>query len=126
MANETDVELESPFINYREKGHTVLSEGMDSVANKICYKIKLIHKNGDTATFFFDSSDFALVKKQAISKNTELDNAMLDIVYSDYRLTGGIRTPHKITCSSNGQDILIIIVKNVKLNLPMTDSIFKP
>jgi hypothetical protein len=126
MANETDVELESPFINYREKGHTVLLEGIDTVANKTCYKIKLLQKSGDTATFFFDSSDFALVKKQAISKNTELDNAMLDIAYSDYRLTSGIRTPHEITCSSNGQDILIITVKNVKLNLPMADSIFKP
>jgi hypothetical protein len=120
------VELESPFINYSEKGHTVLLEGMDTVANKTCYKIKLVRKNGDTGTFFFDNNNFALVKKQAISKNTELDNAMLDIVYSDYRLTSGIRTPHKITCASNGQDILIIAIKSVKLNLPMTDSIFKP
>jgi hypothetical protein len=126
MANEADVELESPFINYREKGHTILMEGMDTIGNKTCYQIKLMQKNGDSATFFFDNKDFALVKKQAVAKNWELDNAMLDIVYSDYRLTSGIRMPHKITCSSNGQDILIIAVKSVKLNLPMADSIFKP
>jgi hypothetical protein len=126
MANEADVELESPFINYREKGHTILMEGMDTIGNKTCYQIRLMQKNGDSATFFFDNKDFALVKKQAVAKNWELDNAMLDIVYSDYRLTSGIRMPHKITCSSNGQDILIIAVKSVKLNLPMADSIFKP
>jgi len=126
MANEADVELESPFINYKEKGHTIKLEGMDSIGNKTCYQIKLMQKNGDTSTFFFDSNNFALVKKQAISKNAELDNAVLDIMYSDYRLTNGIRTPHKISCTSNGQEILIITVKSVKLNLPMADSIFKP
>src|SRR6476659_6918825 len=40
MANESDVELESPFIDYQKKGHTVTLEGNDTVDNKICYKIK--------------------------------------------------------------------------------------
>ena len=33
MANEADVELESPFIHYREKGHTVKLEGIDTTAS---------------------------------------------------------------------------------------------
>ena len=126
MANEADVELESPFINYHKKGYTILLEGKDTVNNKTCYKIKLIHQNGDTSTFFFDSKDFALVKKRANSKNTEMDNALLDIFYSDYRITAGMKMPHKIACTSNGQNILHITVKSIKLNLPMADSIFKP
>ena len=126
MANEADVELESPFIDYQRKGHSVLLEGKDTVGKKVCYKIKLTRKDGDTATYFFDSLNFALIKKQALSKNTELDNSLLDIYYSDYRVTGGIKLPHKITCTSNGQDILIITVKDVKLNLPVADSLFKP
>ena len=126
MANEADVELESPFINYLGKGHSVVMEGMDTTDNQIFYKIKMMHKNGDTATFFFDSKNFTLAKKRVVSKNTEMDNTMLDIFYSDYRLTGGIRMPHKISCTSNGQNILTITVKEIKLNLPMTDSFFKP
>ncbi|MCW3119344.1 MAG: hypothetical protein JWM28_3426 [Chitinophagaceae bacterium] len=126
MANESDVELESPFIDYQKKGHSVISEGKDTVDKKICYKIKLIRKNGDTATCFFDSGNFALIKKKAVAKNTELDNSMLDIFYSDYQPTDGIKLPHKITCKSNGQDILIITIKDIKLNLPVAGSIFKP
>ena len=126
MANENDVEFESPFINYHKKGHSVILEGKDTVNKKTCYKIMLIRNNGDTATCFFDSRNFALVKKQAVSKNTELNNSMLDIYYSDYRTTNGLKQPHKIICRSNGQDILIITVKEMKFNIPVADSLFKP
>src|SRR5215204_368675 len=54
MANEADVELESVFINYIKKGHTALLEGMDTSNSQTLYKIKLMQKNGDTATYFFD------------------------------------------------------------------------
>ena len=41
MANESDVELESPFIDYQKKGHTVIPEGKDTVDKRqACYKIK--------------------------------------------------------------------------------------
>ena len=126
MANECDVELESPFIDYRKKGHTVIPEGTDTVDKKICHKIKLTRKNGDIETYYFDNGNYELVKKQAVSKNTELDSSMLDILYSDYHTIEGITIPQKISCISNGQTILIITVKDIKLNLPVADSIFKP
>jgi outer membrane lipoprotein-sorting protein len=126
MANESDVELESPFIDYQKKGHTVIPEGKDTVDKRICYKIRLTRKNGDTETYYFDSGNYELVKKQAISKNTELDNSILDILYSDYRTIEGIAIPQKTSCISNGQTILVITVKDIKLNLPIADSIFKP
>src|SRR4030095_1516804 len=41
MANESDVELVPPFINYKKRGYVVWTDGMDSVEGKVCYKIKL-------------------------------------------------------------------------------------
>jgi outer membrane lipoprotein-sorting protein len=125
MANEADVELESPFINYKEKGYTLLLQGTDTINNRTCYKIKL-DKKGDTAVYYFDNIDYALVKKQAISKNTEMENAPMDILYSNYQSTGNIKIPHTITCSTGGQKILTITVNTVKLNDPMPDSMFQP
>jgi outer membrane lipoprotein-sorting protein len=126
MANEADVELESPFINYRQKGHAVALLGMDTTNTQVCCKIKLTLKNGDTSTCFFNRKNFALVKKTALSKNPEMPNTLLDIVYSDYKVDGGVKTPHKISCTADGQNILIITVNSVKLNLPIADSFFKP
>jgi len=127
MLNEADVELESPFIHYREKGHTIQMEGIDSTDARVSYKIKLTHKDGDAETYFFDSKDFSLVKKKTISTNPELEKAPLDIEYSDYKIKAGIKTPHKIACTTtNGQPVLKITVEQVQVNLPMDNSLFKP
>ena len=126
LANEQDVELESPFIDYQKKGHHVFLEGKDTVDSKICYKIKMIKKDADTSIYFFDASNFSLLKKQAISKNSELENSMLNIFYSDYSMIEGINVPRKIVCQSNDQNILIITVDDIKINQPIDDNIFKP
>ena len=80
----------------------------------------------DTAVYCFDKTDYSLVKKQALSKNTEMDKAPMDIFYSDYQLTGNIKLPRKINCTTAGQRILLITVDSVKLNDPIADSQFQP
>lgn len=126
MANEADVELESPFINYQQKGYQATLEGKDSVDHMLCYKIKLIRPNSDTATYFFSTNDFSLLKRQAVSKNAELDNSLLDTYYSDYTITGGIKTPFKMISKIGDQTILTITVKKIQLNAAIPDSSFAP
>jgi len=125
LANEADVELESPFINSAKKGNPVELLGSDSVNSRACHKIRLISKS-DTAVYFIDKTDFSLVKKQALSKNSEMDKAPMDIFYSDYQVTGNIKLPHKINCTTAGQRILLITVDSVKINDPISDSQFQP
>ena len=55
MANEADVELESPFINYQKKGHKTILEGKDTLGEIECYKVKFIRSNGEIETCFFSS-----------------------------------------------------------------------
>lgn len=126
MANESDVELQSPFIDYKKKEHTISLEGKDSVNGILCYKIKLVRKNGDEETYFFNTENYELLKKQAIAKNTELNNSPLDIYYTDYKKVNGLVLPFKITCKADGQTVLDITVKDVKFNIPLRDDLFKP
>lgn len=126
MANEADVELENPFVNYTQKGFEVISEGKDTIDNIACYKLKIIRRNADTTTWFFSTADYSLVKKQAVSKNEQLNHALLDIYYSDYRMVQGIKLPFKTVCKADGQTILTILVSNARLNVPVPDKEFKP
>lgn len=126
MANEADVELESPFINYREKGFEAIAEGKDTVGSEACYKIKFIRSNNDTSTWFFRTTDFALIKKQAIAKNAELDNSPLDSYYSDYKSVQGINFPFKMVSKVNDQTILTVTVTTLQLNVLIPDNDFKP
>ena len=126
MANEADVELQSVFINYKEKGYTAMLEGKDSVGSSLCYKVKLIDNNNDTSTYFFSTNDFSLLKKQAVSKNEELDKSVLDTYYSDYTTIEGIKFPFKMISKVGDQTILTITVKKLQLNEAIQGSIFKP
>ena len=71
-------------------------------------------------------NDFSLVKKQAISKNAELDRSLLDTYYSDYQMVEGIKQSFKMISKIGDQTILTITVQKIQLNTAIDDSIFKP
>jgi len=125
MANEADVELESPFIDYQKKGHRATLEGTDTAGTTMCFKIKFIRSNGETETYLFDTTNFALVKKRAVSKNAEMQNAMLNTFYSDYNEVNGIKIPYKsISKTDDGQMILTISIKKIEVNVPVAETEF--
>jgi len=126
MANEADIELEDALIDWREKGHRAVLLGKDTVQGKACFKVKLIRKNGDTETCYFEDQRFALVMKKAVSKNEEMGGVLLDTFFSDYRDINGIRIPFKTVHESNGQMILTVTIDKVVTNGPIGDKDFQP
>lgn len=126
MANEADVELESAFINYKSKGHSAVLEGTDKVDSLPCFKIEFIRNTGDTETYYFDTLNFSLVKKRAISKNSEMQGATLNTFYSNYREVGGIKIPFlAVSKTDEGQIILTITIKKAELNVPINNAEFE-
>ncbi|RAW01887.1 hypothetical protein [Pseudochryseolinea flava] len=78
MANEADVELEIPFINYKAKGHQIKLEGRDTLDGKQFYIITLLKSGGEKETYYFHSTTYSLYLKKSIAKNIELEKALLD------------------------------------------------
>jgi sporulation protein YlmC with PRC-barrel domain len=67
-----------------------------------------------------------LVKKQAVSKNPELDNSMLDIFYGNYQIVQGLNIPFKSVSKVGDQTILTTTVEKVEINTPISNEDFKP
>ncbi len=126
MANESDIEMESRFINYKQKGYKAILQGKESIAGEPCYQVKFFTSEADTSTWLFSVQNFALLKKQAVSNNIELDGSTLDTYYSDYRKVNGITMPFKLISKVNDQTILTIEIKNIQFNTFIPDSIFEP
>jgi outer membrane lipoprotein-sorting protein len=126
MANEADVELEGVFIDYKSKGHTVTIERKDTVDGKNCVVLKLVRRNGDAESYYFDESTFALVLKIAPSKNAELQGTQLTTSYSDYRDVNGIKIPFNALSKSNDQLILEVTIEKAEINATIDDSEFQP
>jgi len=126
MANEADVNLESPFLDYKQKHHTASFAGTDTVDGRLCDCVNFKFADNSTALYCFDKQTGALLEKIALSKNAELNNAILETTYSDYRQVGGLNIPFKSTSKIKDQTILTITLKGVALNPPIDESIFKP
>ncbi|HEX5168218.1 MAG TPA: hypothetical protein VFW11_03535 [Cyclobacteriaceae bacterium] len=126
MVNEADVELEDALINYESKGHQAVLEGMDTVEQKVCFKIKFVRKNGDLEYYYFDAETSKLMMKKALSKNPEMQGEWLTTFYSDYRNISGIKVPFNVVRKLNEQVILTTMVEKVILNEPIRESEFEP
>lgn len=125
MANEADVALEDAFIRYQEKGHRATLEGKDTIQNKVCFKVKLIRKNGEQETYYFDQQTYQIVVKEAVSKNVEMEGEIMKTTFSDYRDVEGIKIPFQSVSESSGQTILTITIGKVVLNTPIEDKEFQ-
>lgn len=125
MANEADVELEIPFIDYKAKGHQIKLEGKDTLENKIYYKVSLLKKNGQIENYYFDGVTHALYLKTAIAKNAELQGALLHIYFSEYKNVEGLNISFQQVSKVGDQTILTVMVKEVILNSDIRDDEFK-
>lgn len=118
-AGQAGLDLQTPFLNYKEKGHQVELLGKEKLDGVDCYKIKITYKNGVNATSYFDANTFYRVK--TIAKGN-VRGQMMDVEtrYSDFRkLPEGYVIPFK-QVSPNGE----LNVSTVEINKPVDESIF--
>ncbi len=126
MANESDVALEPAFINFKQKGHNAVLEGKDSINGMYCYKIRFVRKSGEAETYYFDVATAAIVLKVAPSKNAEMQGAILNTLFSDYRDVDGVKIPFRSVSRLGDQNILTVTVDKALLNQPIDEKEFKP
>lgn len=126
LANEADVELQSPLIDYAVKGHKATFLMKDTLDGRSCNVVRLVRKDGLSEDYYFDEQTHELAAKTAMARNSELKKAPLKILYSDYRIVNGLKIPYKTTCTSEEQTILIITLTEVKINSPIDNKEFRP
>lgn len=126
MANEVDVMLESPFINYKVKRHQLKYEGTERFADKDFYKVRLLKKTGEIETYYFDTANCSLYLKTSAAKNEELQGALLHTYFSDYRKVDNVTFPFKMLTKSGDQTVLEVTAQNIKLNAEIKAEEFKP
>ena len=125
LANEADVEIESPLINYAKKGFTIHLEGKETIEGKECFKVNLFKQGGEVESYFIDNQAYSLIMKRALSKNDELEKTILDAYFTDYREVNGVKIPFVVSYKFKDQNILKITTEKVEMNIKVYDSIFK-
>jgi len=92
----------------------VENTGVEAVDGEDCYKILLTPKEGRPETMYFSRKSGLLVKASTVAA-TQMGDIPVEMVYSAYKESGGIRSPTVITQKAAGQEFTITI-ESVRVN----------
>ncbi len=117
-----ELDIQSPLLNYKEKGHTAELLGKDDVDGTECYKIRLVSKSGIDATYYIDPTNYYIIK--ATSKTMATGKEVLQTqTFSNFKkLDNGYVFPFSATGFGPGE----ITFTKIQVNVPVDNSIFKP
>jgi hypothetical protein len=73
----TELNLQGPFINYKEKGSKIEMIGKEKVEGADCYKLKVTYKSSTRATYYIDSKTYRLARRFFEPSG--------DLTYSNYK-----------------------------------------
>ena len=119
-AGQSTLDIQSPFLNYKEKGNTVELLGKEKAEGKDCFKLKLTNKFGKVTTVFIDATTYYRIK--AVSKATVNGEEMdVETIYSDYRKNADGYVFAYAQTSPRGT----ITFSSVEVNKPVDENIFK-
>ena len=114
-----DLDIQSPFIDYKEKGSAIEFLGKDEEDGNEYYKVKLTTKNKNESTYFFDTKTFLVYKQETVIKQQgqEIKMAVKSLDYQT--VDGGIKVPFKV---DQGQ--MIMATKKVTVNPTIDENLF--
>lgn len=118
MQNQMD--LQGPFLNYKEKGNTVELGGKESVDGIECYKLNVTFKNGNHSTYYIDTKSnriYKLTTKLNINGEEREDGA----TYSNYKQNADGYWFAYTSVGARGETNY----EKIETNVAVDDSVFK-
>ena len=115
------LDLQSPLLNYKEKGHTVELIGKEDYEGTECFKLKVIFKGGAEATMFFDPSTYYLIKLVTKSKAAGQE-AIQEQTFSNFTKQDGYVFPFSMTGMGPGG---VVTITKIEINKAIEESSFK-
>ena len=118
---QTQLDIQSPFLDYKEKGNMIELLGTEKVDGADCYKLKITFKNGIISNYFISSTNFRIVK--ASGKRT-INGADMDVEtsYSNYKQNAdSFWFAYSISSNVQGETNF----DKIETNIAVDDSIFK-
>ncbi|MDO9373862.1 MAG: hypothetical protein Q7T76_05575 [Ferruginibacter sp.] len=114
-----DLDIQGPFVDYKEKGSIVEALGKDEEDGNEYFKIKLTTKNKNETTYYFDLKTNLIYKQESVTQqqgqDVKMTSKMLDYQDTDF----GVKMPFKV--DQNG---MMLVTKTVSTNPPVDEKIF--
>lgn len=113
------LDIQDPFLDYQAKGSTVEYLGKDEEDGNQYHKIKMMTKNKNETTYFFDENTGLIYKEETIVKQ-EGQEIKSEAKRLDYQMTEiGVKMPFKVD-----QGGMMLVTKKITFNPSIDEAIF--
>ena len=117
-------DLEGPLVEWKAKGHKLALVGSAALPGGKAHELEVTLKSGVVRRVFVDAASGLVVKTSSTRKVRGHDTAV-EVVYGDYRETGGVRFARTLEIGVRDRpQRLRIVVESVELNPALDDSRF--
>jgi outer membrane lipoprotein-sorting protein len=114
----------SPLLTYKEAGGTVTLIGKDKVGDRAVFVLQYAPKVGPASKNYFDADTYLLVRN-VVSVDVPEAGGRVEQTneFGDFRDTGGIKLPFRITQISAAQTMTLTLTA-IEINAAVDDSMF--
>ena len=117
-------EFQNPLIDYAAKGHKAELDGKETVEGTNCHKVKLTKKDGTVEYYLIDAESFAPIMMRTAVKSGPGAGQFVETFMSDYQEVDGVMVPFFVEAKLAGNSMQKVVVKEMKFNVPVEDSLF--
>ncbi len=113
------LDIQSPFVDYAAKGHSMELLDKEDVEGTECFKIRFTYKNGKEDFCFFDPTTFYLVRQKSKTKANGQEIELVSDLSGYTQNDQGYVFPMTI-----GSAMGTITMKSVKVNTTVPETLF--
>jgi hypothetical protein len=119
-----EADFEGPFVDFKAKGNQIQFAGKEELKGKPAYRLKLTSKNGAASDFYFDASNFLLLKVTS-SRKVDGKDVFSETFFSDYREVDGLKYPFLIESDTPGtEQTQKIVAEKIEVNVRIDEARF--
>ncbi len=122
--DNTDLDIDSPFIDYEKKNYKLKLLGEDEYEGTPVYKIKLTRPNGREFIYYLDK-ETGIELRVTTEQVQKGQTITVQTVFGDYKEVDGILFPFSLQFGSSGQSGFQFTITDVQVNPKLDDSLFK-
>ena len=128
-ARDVDGDFDGILVDWREKGHSVVLAGRESLPGGETFKLTVTLKSGLVRTIYLDSRTYLDRRHTGVLNLPGGRQFDVTIDFDNWRDVDGVKFPFDITEERTGKEPVVTLVtytEKIELNVPMEDALFAP
>jgi len=128
-ARDVDGDFDGPLVDWREKGHTVVLAGRETMPAGEAYKLTVTLKSGLVRTIYLDAKTYLDKRHTGVLNLPNGRRFDITIDFDNWRDVEGVKFPFDIMEERTGKEPVVTLVtytEKIEVNVPMDDGLFAP